>query len=87
MFTGRPIELVTKEEFGRRPLYGRALDIGTGSGTWGTALAQRGWDVTGIDTVEKAIRRARSRVATAGVGMALGHGGVTTLTTPAPGID
>ncbi|WP_331236162.1 class I SAM-dependent methyltransferase [Natronorarus salvus] len=82
------IETITRlfeEEEGRDPPYGRALDIGTGSGIWGVELAKRGWQVTGIDTVEKALRRARDRVEEAGVEMDLVHGDVTELR--AAGID
>lgn len=71
--------LFEDEERGREPPYGRALDIGTGSGIWGIELAERGWEVTGIDTVEKALHRARDRVEEAGVEMDLVHGTVTDL--------
>ncbi len=83
------IETITRlfeeEEAGREPPYGRALDVGTGSAIWGVELAKRGWEVTGVDLVEKALRRARERVADAGVEMELVHGDVTELR--ASGID
>jgi predicted TPR repeat methyltransferase len=78
-FAGKLLELVTREEEGREPPYGPALDLGTGSGVWGVRLAQRGWRVTGIDLVAKALRRARERVEEAGVEMRLVHGDVTAL--------
>jgi cyclopropane fatty-acyl-phospholipid synthase-like methyltransferase len=68
-----------REERGRQPPYGRALDLGTGSGIWGIELARRGWQVTGVDLVEKALRRARDRVRSAGVEMKLVRGDVTAL--------
>ena len=68
-----------REEGGSDPPFGRALDIGTGSGVWGIELAKRGWDVTGIDFVEKALERARDRVTDAGVEMSLVQGDVTAL--------
>jgi cyclopropane fatty-acyl-phospholipid synthase-like methyltransferase len=68
-----------REEKGRVMPYGPALDLGTGSGIWGIHLAKRGWQVTGIDIVEKALRRARDRVQQAGVEMRLVHGDVTDL--------
>jgi SAM-dependent methyltransferase len=78
-FAGKLLELVAREEEGREPPYGPALDLGTGSGVWGVQLARRGWQVTGVDVVEKALRRARERVAEAGVEMRLVHGDVTAL--------
>jgi Methyltransferase domain len=42
-------------------------------------LAERGWEVTGVDLVEKALRRARERVGEAGVDMRLLRGDVTAL--------
>jgi cyclopropane fatty-acyl-phospholipid synthase-like methyltransferase len=76
-FASKLIELVAREEDGYGPPFGRALDIGTGSAVWGVQLARRGWDVTGVDIVEKALRRARERVAEAGVEMRLVQGDVT----------
>lgn len=78
-FSGRLLELVAEEETAPEPPHGRALDIGTGSAIWAIALAKRGWDVAGIDIVEKAIRRGRSRVAAAGVDVELVQGDVTNL--------
>jgi ubiquinone/menaquinone biosynthesis C-methylase UbiE len=72
-------ELIAREESGRRPSFGAALDLGTGSGIWGIELAKRGWQVTGIDIVEKALERARERVQLAGVNMRLVKGDVTAL--------
>ncbi len=78
-FAGRLLELVAREENGYGPPYGRALDIGTGSGIWGVRLAERGWEVTGIDIVEKALDRGRKRVNDKGVEMRLVRGDVTAL--------
>jgi len=71
--------LFDREEKGREPPYGLALDIGTGSGIWGIELAKRGWQVTGIDIVDKALGRARDRVQKAGLNMQLVRGDVTAL--------
>jgi SAM-dependent methyltransferase len=71
--------LFDEEESGREPPYGLALDLGTGSGIWGVELAKRGWQVTGIDLVEKALERARARATDAGIEMRLVHGSVTDL--------
>ncbi|WP_222914538.1 class I SAM-dependent methyltransferase [Natrinema sp. SYSU A 869] len=78
-------ELFESEECERDPPYGRALDVGTGSGIWGIELAKRGWQVTGIDNVERVLRRARNRVEDADVEMDLVLGDVTDLGTA--GID
>ena len=78
-FAGKLLELVAREEDGREAPYGRALDIGTGSAVWGVKLAERAWDVTGIDVVEKALRRARQHVEQTGVEMRLVHADVTAL--------
>lgn len=59
--------LFDREEDGCHPPYGRALDIGCGSGIWSVKLATRGWDVTGVDIVPKALQRARGRARDAGV--------------------
>ncbi len=71
--------LFDREEAAREAPYGRALDVGTGSGIWAIQLAQRGWQVTGIDLVEKALRRAHDRVSEAGVNVRLVKGDVTAL--------
>jgi methylase of polypeptide subunit release factors len=48
-----------REEEGREPPHGSALDLGCGSGIWAVELARRGWQVTGVDFVPKALRMAR----------------------------
>lgn len=78
-FADTLLELVAREEEGREPPFGTALDIGTGSAVWGVELSRRGWQVTGIDIIEKALSRARERVDEAGVDMGLIHGDVTDL--------
>ncbi len=71
--------LLDREQEGREPPYGRALDLGCGSGVWGVRLAERGWQVTGIEMVESALERARSRIADSGVEMELVDGDVTEM--------
>jgi SAM-dependent methyltransferase len=46
---------------------GRALDIGCGSGRDAVHLAARGWQVTAVEFVDKALERARQRAAEEGV--------------------
>ena len=78
-FNEKLAELLEHEERGRAQPYGLALDIGTGSGIWATRLAQRGWQVTGVDLAETALHRAGDRVQEAGVDVRLVHGDVTAL--------
>jgi hypothetical protein len=78
-FAAKLLELVAREENGHEAPYGRALDLGTGSAVWGVRLAGRGWDVTGVDNVEKALRRAQRRAEEAGAHVRLVRGDVTSL--------
>ncbi len=84
-FVDRLGELLNAEQERNGNPYGRALDIGTGSGIWGIELARRGWTVTGVDLVDKALERAQERIRDAGVEMQLVRGDVTTLTAAAVG--
>jgi SAM-dependent methyltransferase len=79
VFVGKFHELIDREEKGRSRPFGPALDIGTGSGIWGIELAKRGWQVTGVDNIPKALDRARERVQVAGVNMQLVEGDVTAI--------
>jgi SAM-dependent methyltransferase len=68
-----------RDEQGREAPYGPVLDLGCGSGIWAVKLAQRGWNVTGVDFVPKALRRARERAREAGVEVRFVQGDVTKL--------
>jgi cyclopropane fatty-acyl-phospholipid synthase-like methyltransferase len=70
--------LVRREETATAQ-HGTALDLGTGSGIWAVWLAQRGWEVTAVDVVEKALERARQRVRDAGADVRIVSGDVTDL--------
>jgi len=78
-FVNKFSELFDREEAGRTPPHGKALDLGCGSGIWGIQLAKRGWHVTGVDNVSKALHRAEQRISKAGVEMRLVNGDVTAL--------
>jgi SAM-dependent methyltransferase len=66
-------------EQGRQPPFGAALDLGCGTGGWSVRLAQRGWDVTGVEIVPKAMRAARKRAQEAGVDVRFIEASVTAL--------
>lgn len=72
-------DLLSREEQGREPPFGRALDLGTGSAIWAVELARRGWQVTGVDIVQKALARGHERIKDAGVDVQLVQGDVTDL--------
>jgi SAM-dependent methyltransferase len=61
------------------PVPGRALDVGCGSGADAVYLAKRGWLVTAVDAVEKALERARQRAAEEGVEVEWIRGDVANL--------
>jgi SAM-dependent methyltransferase len=79
--------LFDREERERQPPYGRALDLGCGRGIWTVKLAARGWQVTGIEIVPKALRAARRRVQQAGVEAHLLQGDMTALRSSGVGSD
>ena len=58
---------------------GRALDMGCGTGRDAVHLAQRGWTVTGVDAVPRALEAARRRASGAGVTVDWVQGDVTRL--------
>jgi SAM-dependent methyltransferase len=75
------VALLDRENHGRTPPNGRALDLGCGTGFWSVHMARGGWEVTGIDIVPKAVRKARKRADKAGVEGRFVEGSITALTT------
>lgn len=71
--------LLDSEEADREMPYGPGLDLGCGTGRWSVLLAKRGWKVTGIDVVPKAVRTARERARDEGVEVEILEGDVTAL--------
>lgn len=59
----------------------RALDIGCGTGDTSIYLAQHGWDVTAVDFVAAALRKARAKADAAGAHIKWIRGDVTALST------
>ena len=74
------VALLDQEQSDRELPHGRALDLGCGTGFWSVRLAQRGWEVTGVDIVPKAVRTARKRARGAGVDSRFVEGSITSLT-------
>lgn len=57
----------------------RALDLGCGRGSHAIQLAERGWQVTGVDLVPQALTAARQRATDAGQAVDFIAGDVTDL--------
>lgn len=69
--------LVGRVEDGLERPFGVALDPGCRRGRWSPGLGERGWDVTGIHVIPKAMLDARRRADDAGVGGRFAEGSVT----------
>lgn len=80
-FTG----LLEREEAERRPPYGRALDLGCGTGAHAIELARRGWTVTGVDATPQAVQAARMRPGADAASVTFVDGDVTALRTAGVG--
>ena len=50
---GRVSTMFDREESGRQPPYGPALDLGCGTGMQAIVLARRGWQITGVEIVQE----------------------------------
>jgi SAM-dependent methyltransferase len=61
----RGLVAVVEGEHALRP--GRALDLGCGTGRNAIYLARHGWQVTGVDMIERALETARRAAERAGV--------------------
>jgi SAM-dependent methyltransferase len=79
------VALLEREARNRKPPFGRTLDLGCGTGFWSVHLAQRGWEVTGVDIVPKALRSARQRARGAGVDARFIEGSIVALSTAGVG--
>jgi SAM-dependent methyltransferase len=73
-------ELVALVEGEHRVPAGKALDLGSGTGTNSIYLARHGWDATGVDFVPRAVRAAGRKASAAGVSPRFIVGDVTRLT-------
>ena len=61
------------------PTPGTALDIGCGTGDNSIYLAGHGWQVTGVDYVQKAVDKARAKASAKGVDVRFEQADVTRL--------
>lgn len=68
LWTAEPNRLIAAEAGGLAP--GRALDLACGEGRNAVWLAERGWEVTGVDFSDVAIEKARALAAQRGVEVA-----------------
>lgn len=59
---------------------GTALDLGCGSGKYTAALAARGWTVTGVDLIPRAVAQARNRIEALHLSASIVPADVTRLT-------
>jgi SAM-dependent methyltransferase len=71
--------LLDREEARVGPRLGKALDIGCGTGAHAIELARRGWQVTGVDAVGKAVAAAREKAVAADVEVQFLEGDATRL--------
>jgi SAM-dependent methyltransferase len=69
LWSARPNRFLVAEVSGLAPA--RALDLACGEGQNAVWLAERGWDVVGVDFADVAIAKGRERVAREGVGVEL----------------
>jgi SAM-dependent methyltransferase len=77
--SGIPDELVDVIEGSDALPPGRALDLGSGMGGKTVYMATKGWQVTGVESVPRALARARDRADKAGVSVDWRRGDVTRL--------
>lgn len=74
--------LLDREEHERSRPFGRALDLGCGTGAHTIELARRGWEAIGVDAVDYALAKARRRAGADPVDFR--HRDVTDLASVAP---
>jgi SAM-dependent methyltransferase len=85
LWSGNPNGALVAEVTDLSP--GRALDVGCGEGADAIWLAERGWNVTGLDISAVAIERAQTAAAGRGVDISWLVGDVATVGLPARSYD
>jgi SAM-dependent methyltransferase len=73
--------LLDRGEVGLAPPFGKALDVGCGTGAHAIDLSRRGWEVTGVDAIPKALVAARENAAEADAEVRFLEGDATRLDT------
>lgn len=66
---------------------GRALDVGCGEGADAVWLAQQGWEVTGLEVSQVALKRSAARAEQAGVAVQWVHSGLMHAGLPPASFD
>ena len=79
-FTG----LLEREEAERTRPWGRALDLGCGTGAHALELVERGWEVVGVDAVGAAVHGAQRRARERGLDATFVQHDVTSLPAAVP---
>ena len=85
LWSGSPNGALVAEVDGLRP--GRVLDVGCGEGADAIWLAQRGWDVTGLEVSAVALERAAAHAREAGASVRWVHAGLAEAALPAASFD
>jgi SAM-dependent methyltransferase len=82
-----PTSLTNLIEGEQAPSPAKALDIGCGTGDNSIYLAGHGWQVTGVDYVQKAVDKARAKAGAKGVDVRFEQADVTRLCEEGIGTD
>ncbi len=85
IWTGDPNRRFVAETAGMPP--GRALDLACGEGRNAVWLAERGWEVTGVDFAEVALEKARGLAAARGVEATWVHADLLEYDAPGEAFD
>lgn len=85
IWSGRPNGALVAAVAGLPP--GRALDVGCGEGADAVWLAQRGWEMTGLDVSAVALARAGAAARSAGVDVRWLHSGLVGAPLPSGRFD
>ena len=85
LWSGSPNGALVAEVAGLSP--GRVLDVGCGEGADAIWLAQRGWEVTGLEVSAVALERAAAHAGEAGAAVRWVHAGLVEAALPPASFD